>query len=342
MKKLILKNFQSPGDIVMLTAAIRDLHLNYPDQFLTDVRTSVPDLWENNPYLTPLKEEDPDVQVMKAEYPLIHKSNTTPYHFIFGFMEHLNEKLNLSIKPTLFKGDIHLTQEEKSWMPQVQEITGKPTKYWIIDAGGKYDFTAKWWAPDRYQDVVNYFRGKIQFVQIGSPEHYHPPLEGVINLIGKTSMRQLIRLFFHADGVLTPVSLPMHLAAAVDVRPGMPKNRPCVVVAGGREPVQWEAYPHHQFIHTNGALYCCDQGGCWASRVKPLNDGSEQDKSLCVNVVKDLPRCMDMISAEEVIRRIEVYYKGGTLQYPIAERKSTGKTTVQPVGQRRVKRVRKL
>jgi hypothetical protein len=25
-RKLILKNFQSPGDIVMLTAAVRDLH----------------------------------------------------------------------------------------------------------------------------------------------------------------------------------------------------------------------------------------------------------------------------------------------------------------------------
>ena len=33
MKKLILKNSFSPGDIVMLTAAVRDLHLGYPDQF---------------------------------------------------------------------------------------------------------------------------------------------------------------------------------------------------------------------------------------------------------------------------------------------------------------------
>jgi hypothetical protein len=28
-----------------------------------------------------------------------------------------------------------------------------------------------------------------------------------------------------------------------------------------------------------------------------------------------LPRCMDMISAEEVIRRIELYYEGGSLSY---------------------------
>src|SRR5690348_9574070 len=59
MQKLILRNFQSPGDIVMLTAAVRDLHRCYPGRFLTDVRTSCPDLWTINPYLTPLDEHDP-------------------------------------------------------------------------------------------------------------------------------------------------------------------------------------------------------------------------------------------------------------------------------------------
>ena len=38
--------------------------------------------------------------------------------------------------------------------------------------------------------------------------------------------------------------------------PGMPRNRPCVVIAGGREPPHFTAYPHHQFIHTVGALRC--------------------------------------------------------------------------------------
>ena len=49
MRRLILRNFQSPGDIVMLTAAVRDLHLTYPGEFVTDVRTSCPELWESNP-----------------------------------------------------------------------------------------------------------------------------------------------------------------------------------------------------------------------------------------------------------------------------------------------------
>ena len=48
-RKLILKNFQSPGDIVMLTAAVRDLHRSNPGRFVTDVRTPCGHLWENNP-----------------------------------------------------------------------------------------------------------------------------------------------------------------------------------------------------------------------------------------------------------------------------------------------------
>ena len=39
MRKIILKNNLSPGDLVMLTAAVRDLHLSYPGCFETDVRT---------------------------------------------------------------------------------------------------------------------------------------------------------------------------------------------------------------------------------------------------------------------------------------------------------------
>src|SRR5262245_40217112 len=79
MRKLLLRNGLSPGDIVMLTAAVRDLHRTYPGQFLTDVRTTCRELWEHNPYLTPLAETDPDVEQIACTYPLINQANGTPY-----------------------------------------------------------------------------------------------------------------------------------------------------------------------------------------------------------------------------------------------------------------------
>jgi hypothetical protein len=129
-KKLILHNRQSPGDVVMLTAAVRDLHLHYPGRFLTDVRTTCPHLWENNPYITRI-DDDADAEAIECEYPLIHRSNQEPWHFIHAFGVFLADKLGLPhIHPTAFKGDIHLSEGERGWISQVQEITGTDKPFW--------------------------------------------------------------------------------------------------------------------------------------------------------------------------------------------------------------------
>jgi ADP-heptose:LPS heptosyltransferase len=300
----------------MLTAAVRDLHRCHPGEFLTDVRTSCPDLWDHNPHLTPLDEHDPDVTVVDCHYPLIHRSNQEPRHFLDGFVEYLNEQLGLRIRVTDFKGDIHISQAEKDWFLEVETQKGPAQPFWLFASGGKFDYTAKWWDPHRYQQVVDHFKGRLLFVQVGENHHHHPRVEGTVDLRGQTSHRQLVRLMYHAQGAVSAVSLLMHLAAAVEVKPGMPLNRPCVVIAGGREPPHFTAYPHHQFIHTVGALRCCDNGGCWKSRTVPLGDGDAHDRpeALCVDVVGTLPRCMDMISADDVIARIEMYFRGGALR----------------------------
>src|SRR5205809_1526143 len=92
-KRIILRSFYSPGDLVMLTAAVRDLHQCYPGRFITDVRTDSPALWENNPYLTSLDANDADVKVLECHYPLIQFSNQRPVHFLHGFIEYLNDRL---------------------------------------------------------------------------------------------------------------------------------------------------------------------------------------------------------------------------------------------------------
>ena len=292
-RKVLFKNYQSPGDLVILTSTIRDLKLSHPEIEI-GVDTSCKELWENNPYIVPygsMKKGDPGVEFYKAEYPLIHNSNEGQYHFIHGFKQNIEKQLGLKIGPTKivdgekgkkweipcskFKGDIHISDEEKSWISQIEEL-GVKDKFWIVDAGCKGDFNAKVPNPIYMQKIIEYFRGKITFVQIGEKEHYHPPLRGVINLVGKTDLRQLIRLVYHSIGILTPVSLPMHLAAAVESKYGL-KTRPCVVIAGGREPNQWEAYPSHAYLHTCGALPCCDLGGSWKSRSNKEFDKDKKD-----------------------------------------------------------------
>ncbi len=320
-RKLILKNTQSPGDILMLTAALRDLHLCYPGKFQTDVRTSCPDLWLHNPYLTSLDENDPDVEIIDCHYPLIHQSNQRPNHFVTGFTNYLNDELNLSIHTTAIRGDIHLSHTEREQTSIIETLAGRDIPYWIIVAGGKYDFTIKWWHYRRYQQVVDALCNEVLFVQVGESGHFHPQLSGTVDLIGKTALRELIVLMAHAQGVLCPVTFLMHLAAAVPNIDESPSHRAGVIVAGGREPPHWEAYPWHQFIHNVGALPCCREGGCWRSRTVPIADADDDrndPSQLCVDVRDGLPHCMDMIRPDEVVSKIRTYFQGGAL-HPLTE-----------------------
>jgi len=320
----------------MLTAAVRDLHAAHPGQFQSDVRTSADAIWENNPHITPLKENEPGVETLDVHYPLIHQSNQRPYHFIHGYTQYLEEQLGLTIPATKFHGDVYLTDRERE-TPGILEELGVPEgfPFWIIVAGGKHDFTAKWWNPQSFQKVVDRFKGRIHFAQCGEAGHWHPPLDGVRNLVGKTTLRQFMRLVYHAAGVVCPVTLAMHLAAAVETRDGRKGARPCVVVAGGREPAHWEAYPNHQFISTNGALPCCAEGGCWKSRCQLVGDGDPKDShNVChmpVHVREDLriAKCMEMIEPEDVIGRVELYYRGGALQYKVNARETMRTKSIQ-------------
>ena len=327
VRKILLKNHQSPGDIIMLTSAVRDLKAAQPT-WAIGVDTVAMDIWDNNPHITKMS-DNTDVEIIKVEYPLIHKSNEYPYHFIHAFRMFLEDHFQIKIPQGKFKGDIHLSDQECGWISQVEEL-GISDPYWIIMAGGKYDFTAKWWDPREYQKVVDHFKGKMLFVQCGEKNHFHPKLKGVVDLIGKTNIRQFIRLMYHSSGVVCPVTFAMHLATAVPMKPGsvFRANRPAVVLAGGREPAQWEAYPHHRFLSNNGFLPCCDNGGCWKSRCTKVGDRDEKDeKSLCLYPIKlsleillpqqtekqnlYIPRCMEVIKARHVIEAIESYYPDG-------------------------------
>ena len=315
-KRLILQNRLSPGDILVMSAAIRALHKAYPGRFLTDVDCPVPEIWENNPHITKLAG---DGQRIDMHYPLIsdHQmrglfnpgAGVSGRHFSDGHRKFLEEVLELEIPRSGLTPDLYLTQDEKLWPSPVLKEHGHSGRYWVINAGSKSDYTLKQY--HRYQQVVDFMaEDGFKFVQIGVLEHNHPALNGVLDMRGKTGHRTLYRTIFHADGVLSCVSYPMHIAAAL--------GKPCVVVAGGRESTRWELYPNHRFLHTNGALPCCAYDGCWKSKIEEcsnvVNVQVENDE---VNLV-GVPKCMEMIRPYHIADAIKMYYEGGILQ-PLEE-----------------------
>lgn len=84
--------------------------------------------------------------------------------------------------------------------------------------------------------------------------------------------------------------------------------------------MHWEAYPHHQFMHTVGALPCCTRGGCWKSRCQPVGDSDPKDENLCLYPVKvsdtlQIGKCQTMITPQMVCDSISMFYEGGMMSY---------------------------
>jgi hypothetical protein len=313
-RKVIFRNFQSPGDLVMLLYGIKSLHESHPGKFITDVHCGVKDIFLGNPLITDLDPLATDVSLIEADYPLIHRSNDYPVRFVEAFGAAMAEKLGVTITPTRFQSAIHILPEEYGWFSAVREILGKDVPYWVLNAGHKYDYTAKAWSFERYQELVDRC-SNVWFVQVGSGEHAHPKLEGknLINMVGKTDARQLIRMVHNAFGVISGVSFPMHLAYAVPPHPRFKRSsRANITLAGGREPAHWEHGPNHQFLHTCGMLPCCQTGGCWRSRVVPLQDNDDKDAALCSRPVvmangQWIGECMALITVDDVAKLVERY-----------------------------------
>jgi ADP-heptose:LPS heptosyltransferase len=316
--RVLLKQFQSPGDILMLTAAVRDLKTHKPE-WKINVETSCPEIWLNNINLSPSVTESNADFVINSDYKHeVNKSNQRGYHFSRAFTDNLSEVLKINIPISGHGPDIYFSQDEINHDLGLGE-------YWIINAGGKYDFTAKWWNPDHYQEVVNHFKGKIKFIQVGAREHHHPQLNNVQNLIGKTSIRTLMLMAKKSQGAITPVSFLMHVTGNMDSIYG--GKVPAIVLAGGREQTSWESYDNHNYISRVGMYKCCDMGACWKTKATETFCEQEiqekktlDDTSICEDRVDlggkisspsgeakfYIARCMHEITPKEIIEKIEL------------------------------------
>lgn len=314
---LLVSQSLSPGDAVVLTGAVRELVEQHPGKFVVAVSTPAQEIWDGNPYVvTPSALPRPYTTVV-AKYDTgawasVNTSNQRPAHMLVAMCESLSLTLGLPpLRPRAFRGEVRLLPVEKHWISQPAEHGCE--RFVVLNAGGKSDYTTKLWPTEYFQRVVDHFDGAVRFVQVGALEHDHPKLRGVVDLVGKTTHRQLVRLMWHADAVVTGISYAMHLAAAVEENPRLGFRRPAFVLGGGFESPHWEAYPGHQFYSAVGSLPCCRTGGCWKARVVPLGDGQKSDDSLCVNHTPDRagrewPACQWSISPETVIEGLERYF----------------------------------
>lgn len=301
-KRILLRQNQSPGDVLVLSAAIESLHICFPGKYLTGYSGTAPEIFNNNPRITRGLGAH-DSEVMPCEYPAIHQSDNRPIHFMAGFCEDLARKINEPLQLCVKRPYLYLSDQEK--------VTKDfPFPYAVIICGHKQDFTAKHYGRKTAQEIVDHFAGRLKFIQVGEAGHCHKPLNNVIDLIGKTKTRQLITLCYHSVLGVGPETFLHHIYAALE--------KPYVCYIGGRMPISWQTYPTAVMLGAHGLLPCCQKRSCQMCRTVPLNDGDSKDKSLCVLPVisgdETIPKCMELIGSKPAINAIEAMIESGVVK----------------------------
>lgn len=137
----------------------------------------------------------------------------------------------------------------------------------------KYAAYTKEWFPERFQKIVEQYRDRYTFVQIGSPKD--PLLEGVVDMRGKTSIRQTAAILGNSLVFVGLAGFLQHLARSVECR--------SVIIYGGRElPLQTGYGANENITNTPECSPCWIYGRC-----------------------EHNIKCMDAISVSHVVEAIE-------------------------------------
>ncbi len=315
---LVITQHQGLSEALSLTAAVRDLKRAAPRLEIW-VDTNHRDLWRHNPHVNV---GCPNLVGRRGSvrYNLAEAASSANIQKIDACAEFLMEKLGIRFAISKLAPDVYLDDVERSLAP----IAGFDVAqhYWLINADVKEDHTLKLWPPEHWQRIVDYLNGRgVKVVQMGHGA-WRPNLNGVVNMADKTGLRDVLRLVYHASGVVTHLSFPMHLAAAFD--------KPCVVPAGGIISPYRGQYMTQRYLHTIGGLDCCRNQACGKQRAW-TPQGSTHSKPDCLWIVSagqdtKVGRCMQMIQPDRVIEAIENYYDDGSIAQMASAKAARAKT----------------
>lgn len=311
-KELVFHNRQRIGDILVMTAGIRDFKNVFPKTRISVV-TTASHIWDNNPYVDCTLIPTPENTIKIGPSKLTNSSNRLDWHFTNAYRMSIEGALNVHIPQGESRPDIWLTEEEYN----APRVTEKP--YWIIIVGGEKGWGCKMYPFERWQEFVNQNQD-ILFYQLGAKEDQFPILKGdnVVDYVGKTQdkntgIRDLFKLFLNAEGSIGLVSFQMHLSGAF--------KKPCIVVAGAREPVSFTRYPGQQYLATDGCLPCAVTA-CWHCNIDACSD-------LVINNEEKIPKCVDMIMPMDLTVALNGYYVGGRLKKNTVSEKPKFKNIVK-------------
>jgi ADP-heptose:LPS heptosyltransferase len=293
--QVVFHNRQAIGDILTMTAGVRDFKAQFPNTKVGVITTAM-HIWDHNPNIDHTFRDQRHMVKIGPSF-LTNRSNTWNLHMCNAFRVDMENKLKVQITQGPVRPDIWMTEEEYKRPPIIEG------PYWVFIYGGEPGWPTKQY--HRWQEVIDILKDDIKIVQLGVKNHPYPHLRNVLDYIGKTEdrnhgLRDLFNIFLHAQGSLGLVSMHMHLSAVF--------NNPCVVVAAAREPAWFTQYFGHQYVQTNGTMFCAETSACWKCKLEGCRNKVEYEG-------KEMPKCVEIIEPEEIAEAVRKYYKGGRLEY---------------------------
>jgi hypothetical protein len=237
-----------PGDDLLCTAVLRELRhrgrenvwiaSNYPEIFSgnADVAAVVP---FDSPYRRYATIWRCDVRHLEYSRFSGDQGESPRRHIIAELCARAGITGRITLKPTFA-----LTEQEQTY----GTFAGNKVVIQSTGLAGIFPMRNKQWFPERFQGVVDHLCRDIEFVQLGSAAD--PELSNVLDLRGKTSIRQSASILHHARAYIGNVGFLMHLARAVEC--------PSVIVYGGREAPWQSGYTGN--INLYNGLPCAP---CW-------------------------------------------------------------------------------
>ncbi|GAB4226719.1 MAG: lipopolysaccharide heptosyltransferase II [Chlamydiales bacterium] len=213
-------------------------------------------------------------------YPVPYPENKETQHLVYTYKELLKP---LGITETKTSPQLYVTSEEKK---EAEDLLSKfritPSDRVIgINPGAAYG-SAKCWPPDRFKEVtLKLLDDPLNHIlffgdRFGSPvvdDICRGMPDRVINLSGRTTLRELVALISLCTFFLTNDSGPMHIASALGI--------PLLAIFGSTSEVKTGPFNQGEVIHKHVSCSPCYK------RVCPIDF-----------------RCMNSITAEEVYEKI--------------------------------------
>jgi hypothetical protein len=245
------------GDTVVMTGVVRCIAEDLGCRVIVYVKQN-DDIFLHNPHVLFCRSYEKmnrlEKTLIKSGLDILHGSHIAKYHpqmrdlegYLLSHREHsivTNSRHIPGLQYRTLRTEIAFDDEERERLGRVLAL---PPSYAVIKPTGKTSVTTKKeWGLENFQTLIDAFPDVV-WVQPGAPDE--PLLDGVIDLRGKTTLRELFYLIANARFTLAIEGLYNHIAGAFEP--------PSFVVYSGFSYREMTSYPNTVAIIQNQLPNC--------------------------------------------------------------------------------------